>query len=114
MSHAEGPVPLNSAGTLVFETIHYDKAGETGDTKVVAAELASYDDAGMALLVTAGGIHVLFPAAHLYPVEPGRSKRTWVAGQSLIRDFVYAVEPTQLRYMERDEVLRQIQAHRAK
>ena len=114
VSHAEGPVPLNSAGTLVFETIHYDKAGETGDTKVVAAELASYDDAGMALLVTAGGIHVQFPAAHLYPVEPGRSKRTWVAGQSLIRDFVYAVEPTQLRYMERDEALRQIQAHRTR
>lgn len=105
MSHAEGPVPLYSRGTLVFETIHYDKAGETGDTKVVSADVASYDSSGMALLVTAGGIHVQFPAAHLHPVEPGRSKRTWIAGQSLIRDFVYAVEPTQLRFMGREEAL---------
>lgn len=96
---------VNSSVLLVFETIHYDKAGETGQTVIAKAEVAEIDAFGTAFLVTEKGIHTQFPVAYLYPAEGSTEREPrWMGGQSVVRDFHNAVQPASLRRMSVEEL----------
>lgn len=101
---------VNSSVTLVFETIHYDKAGETGQTVIAKAEVAEIDAFGTAFLVTEKGVHTQFPVAYLYPAEGSTDREPkWMGGQSVVRDFHNAVQPASLRRMPVEEVRRHLE-----
>jgi hypothetical protein len=100
---------VNRPATLVFRTVHYDKAGETSDYRVVKAEIADVDAAGMAILVTRSGIHVRFPARMLFPVHAADTPpegQKFIGGQELVRDFHprEGAARTAIRWLNRAEV----------
>lgn len=96
--------------TLVFNTIHFDKAGETSDFRVVEAEIADVTPTGDTLiLVTREGIHLHFPIRMVYPAGPSDTPpelQTYIGGQELTRDFhpPQNAERTSLRWLTREEV----------
>jgi len=49
--------------TLVFRTVHIDRAGETVSQRVVSAAIADVNADGDALLVSDDGAHLWFPVA---------------------------------------------------
>lgn len=94
--------------TLVLRIVHWDKAGETCDARVVQAEVADVTADGSALLVIDGRIPFTIPAVNLYPVGPTDTAieaQTFIAGHELLRDFHPQVgEPrTVQRWLSRQE-----------
>lgn len=95
--------------SLVFKTVHFDKAGETSDFRIIEAEVADIDDDASALLVTRDGIPITVPESMLFPVHPlgtPPESQSYIAGHELIRDFhPSAGSPrTSLRWLDRPEV----------
>jgi hypothetical protein len=102
-------VYVNRPATLVFRTVHIDRAGKTSADHVVEAEVADVDAAGTALLVTRDGVHVRLPVRALYPVHPAGAPpgaQAFIGGQELTRDFHPRVGAarTSLRWLDRGEV----------
>jgi len=100
---------VHRPATLVFRTIHFDKAGETGDDRVVQAEIADVAADGTALLVTRGGIPVRVPVAVLFPVHPAGTppeRQSYVGGHELVRNFHPARDEPRAtsRWLSRAEV----------
>ena len=100
---------INRPATLVFRTIHIDRAGETSNDVVVQAEIADVDDEGLLLLATRRGIFVHFPAHALFPVTSDRrpsDSTKYIGGRELIRDFhpIGDAPLTKLRWLAPDEV----------
>ena len=95
--------------TLVFRTVHIDKAGETGDDRVVQAEIADVAADGTALLITRGGVPVRVPVAVLFPVHPAGTppeRQVYVGGHELVRNCHPAgdVPRATSRWLSRAEV----------
>lgn len=88
--------------TLVFRTVHWDKAGETFNSRVVRAEVADVDAEGTALLVTRQGIPILAPVARLYLTNPDETRieaQTYFAAHEIVRNFhPHAGEPLTTRH----------------
>lgn len=76
--------------TVVFRTVHWDKAGETSELHVVEAEVADATGDGSALLVTLGGIPIHVPVAKLFPFSPAGTTAEvpgYFSAHELIRNF---------------------------
>jgi hypothetical protein len=98
---------------LLFQTIHFDRAGETGGTVERLGEILQIDGRGWALVVTRDGDHYRCPVARLYRA---RGERRWcagegdwvtvdfVAGESVIRDFHSAVKPLTVNWANRAQL----------
>lgn len=97
---------------LVFRTVHFDKAGETSDHRIVDADIADVDPTGHVLLATATGIPVLAPIDKLFPADIAAPDPLWaeafIGGQELTRDFHPQVGSprTVLRWLDRPDIER--------
>lgn len=96
---------------LVFNVIHWDKAGETSGQHIAEAEIADVGADDVALLVTPDGVPIRLPVTALFPVRTGGvgvEGQTYIGGHELIRNFHPAAdEPrTVSRWLNRDEVER--------
>ncbi len=86
--------------TLVFRTKHIDRAGQTGSTRIMQAEIAVLHADGTATLVSDDGVYIQFPIdqiAHLNDIG-------YIGGQELIRDFHDAIAPFSLRWLDAKEL----------
>src|SRR5262245_4056441 len=95
--------------TLIFRTVHWDKAGETSSCRVVKADVADVTGNGIALLVTRNGIPVHVPVATLFrtrPPDAAVEAQVYIGGHELIRDFHPKVSDlrTVQRWLDREEV----------
>jgi hypothetical protein len=97
--------------TLVFRTVHIDRAGETVSQRVVSAEIADVNADGDALLVSDDGAHLWFPVASLHAIVDAADSPEAVrliGGQELVRDFhaASAGSRVSLRWLDRRETKR--------
>ena len=95
--------------TLVFRTVHWDKAGESSGQIVVTAQVADVMADGVALAVIDDGIPVHVPVTKLYPIESSSAPANgpaFIGGHELIRDFhpAQGKPNTAIRWLERSEV----------
>lgn len=96
---------IGRSALIAFRTTHIDKAGQTRSTRLVKAEIVELDAGGAALLVTDDGVHLRFPAALLHS---GFDEAAFVGGQEIVRDFHNAIEPVSLRWLDEQEVQREL------
>lgn len=98
--HVESEL-VGRRATLIFQTTHIDRGGETGNAVSVHAEIVAIDEEGNAVLISEGGVHLRFPAALLYQLGTGKEL---LGGQELVRDFHNGDEPIRTRWLARDEL----------
>jgi len=92
---------IGQPATLVFRTIHIDRAGRTGTTKVVSGEILGLTNSGESLLICSSGIHLQHPQSHLFSLE-GRAGL--VGGREIIRDLHDATNPISSRWLSGQEL----------
>ena len=86
--------------TLVFRTIHLDRAGQSGSTRIIQAEIAGLHTDGTATLVSNDGVHIKFPIEQI----TNWNDNGYIGGQELIRDFHNEIAPFSLRCLDRRDL----------